>query len=696
MKYNILLDHENLKNYQNYYLPKENSHIKKLPNFNLINIFIGSNNSGKSRFLRTILKQEKILANNEDTDTIINEIEEHNELIKNLNIDWKFNHGYINANGTPPTVNRNQHIRLKSIPNKEAFFLKDEVKDTIEYNIYTLNVVNELRNIPNFGNSYSYYNNRTTNQRISDPDIMIIKKYEKILEKIKESTTLIELGNNTNYYIPTLRSAHSLFGKTAEKDVKYTKIKEDIFKSTLTKNYKFEESITNQAYSDEQNIEKSEKVNKRQIFLITGLNLYNDIINARNGRKEQRKRFNDFEKFIGKYFFSDENIDIVASFSTKEESENEGLINIYLNGDSRNLYELGDGVQSLITLMYGIFIAPDDTLIFIDEPELNLHPGMQRLFLEQITNNKDLTDKNLRYIIVTHSNHFLDLMLEKDDISIFSFSSKNESLEDSKKESKFLIKNVNAGDNELLRNLGVNNSSVFLANSSIWVEGISDRNYIKAFLHAYCNNQDKLLLLPKEDIDFAFLEYAGSNLEHYDFTSKPEKEKINAFALNNKIFILSDKDSGKEEKHEIFKKIANGRDNIVYKTTDKYREIENLLSIEVWKKTLDRYYSKKIKSEKRISEFQNKLNQKLDNIDPEDFKDKYIGEFLSEIKKEVKDLRKIWNGEDIPKTLNIKAEFSCKILQMTLEGELTWNDFSKNSRVRELTEEIYNFIKSQS
>ncbi|OXB21687.1 hypothetical protein B0A80_16715, partial [Flavobacterium tructae] len=46
-------------------------------------------------------------------------------------------------------------------------------------------------------------------------------------------------------------------------------------------------------------------------------------------------------------------------------------------------------------------------------PEINLHPGMQRLFLEQITSNKDLISKKLKYIISTHSNHFLDLTIEK-------------------------------------------------------------------------------------------------------------------------------------------------------------------------------------------------------------------------------------------------------------------------------------------
>lgn len=58
-------------------------------------------------------------------------------------------------------------------------------------------------------------------------------------------------------------------------------------------------------------------------------------------------------------------------------------------------------------------MAENNSFIFIDEPELNLHPGMQRLFFEQITLNKDITDKNLTFFITTHSNHLLDLTLQQ-------------------------------------------------------------------------------------------------------------------------------------------------------------------------------------------------------------------------------------------------------------------------------------------
>lgn len=117
-------------------------------------------------------------------------------------------------------------------------------------------------------------------------------------------------------------------------------------------------------------------------------------------------------------FFDGKQIDIVAKFdkSDNEKGINESeLILIHVDGDqeTRKLYDLGDGIQALIVLMYKIFMAEPNSFIFIDEPELNLHPGMQRLFLEQIYSNPDLKKKNLTYIISTHSNHFLDLTIEK-------------------------------------------------------------------------------------------------------------------------------------------------------------------------------------------------------------------------------------------------------------------------------------------
>jgi predicted ATPase len=303
--------------------------------------------------------------------------------------------------------------------------------------------------------------------------------------------------------LPTLRTAHSLFESNITDKNKNNKIQHDIFKDTLLKNY---------------------PTLVKGVDVFTGLNLYEEILNARNSNKSTREKFQSFEDFLSENFFENKTIDIVAEFKYNENKNgnNESeqiLINVEGEKD-RYLYELGDGIQALIILMYKVFMAEGDSFIFIDEPEINLHPGMQRLFLEQITSNEDLIKKNLTYFISTHSNHFLDLTIEKDNVSIYSFTQKLK--ENGNKH--FVIKNVNSGDNDILKDLGVNNSSVFMANCSIWVEGISDRNYIKAFLKSYCDYHK--ISYPKEDIDFAFFEYAGSNINHYIFDDKIEKVKV--------------------------------------------------------------------------------------------------------------------------------------------------------------------------
>jgi hypothetical protein len=283
----------------------------------------------------------------------------------------------------------------------------------------------------------------------------------------------------------------------------------------------------------------------------------------------------------------------------------------------------------------------------------------------------------------------LDLTIEKDNISIYSFS-KNEN-------DKFLIKNVNAGDNELLRELGVNNSSVFLANASIWVEGISDRNYLKAFLLAYCEANKKDKPMPKEDIDFAFLEYAGSNLVHYDF-NKEDENSINAYALNNRIFILADKDEGKEEKHNQLKEFAElNKDNLLYETTEDYREVENLLSEDVWKVVLIDFCKK---TKTRNSEvkyiLQTEIEAKIEKKPLKNFNKEYIGKYLLALN--IEELNKVYDGNrSNPKSLKseYKTLLSKIVLDKTLSGELKWEHFANNVRVISLIENIYTFITSK-
>ena len=90
--------------------------------------------------------------------------------------------------------------------------------------------------------------------------------------------------------------------------------------------------------------------------------------------------------------------------------------------------------------------------------------------------------------------------------------------------------------------LGVQNSSVFLSNCTIWVEGITDRHYVKHFLdlHKKENKDDPDICDFNEDYHYSFVEYGGNNITHWSFLDK-EETPINVEKLCGRLFLLADK-----------------------------------------------------------------------------------------------------------------------------------------------------------
>ena len=680
----IELKENNNNRFSDYYFPNNlGEPIRFLYDFNKINVIVGANNSGKSRFLRRLMNTPILFAI-DNSDIFLERI----DLLNNLIDEFDFK---VKASGSTKIIlqkefkesnidilkfDQNEILQLKKInTNQNINVLVKELKNNFSpfekikyiFKFYKENysrtvILNRFLNTLYMNNSYVKRIEISKRQSCFDEILGLFEGLKVDLENYKSY-------NGNRIYIPTLRTAHSLFTgeeKNGEELISHAnkKIKKDIFQETVRKNY---------------------NDLKEDVEIFTGLNLYNEILNVRNSVKEQREKFHAFEDFLSVNFFKGEAIDVVAEFNIDKKEKGidaEDIIQVFIDKKSRELYNLGDGVQALIILMYKIFLANENSLIFIDEPELNLHPGFQRLFLEQITSNEELTKKNLIYTIVTHSNHFLDLTLEKDNISIYSFSPLGED--------KFCIRNVNSGDNKTLRDLGVNNSSVFLANCSIWVEGISDRNFIKAFLKAYCKNNDNLKE-PREDIDYAFFEYAGSNLQHYNFKKSESeyevaKDLINSYALNNRVFLLSDLDSGTESRHNNLAAIADDLNNFNYLTTKPYREIENLLDNSIWERVLIDFCNKKKVEESEKDKVQIKIESSLKKTKVEKYKSNYIGEFLKDLN--ISELNKIWKVDKAGKagTFIYKAELSKIVLDKVRNDEISWNDFSKIETIKKITE----------
>ncbi|WP_411874285.1 AAA family ATPase [Vulcanococcus limneticus] len=273
--------------------------------------------------------------------------------------------------------------------------------------------------------------------------------------------------------------------------------------------------------------------------IFSGLALYDDLRRRLLARTQaERKSVRNYEYFLSKKFFPGQSVTLIPV----EESNND-VVHIKIgNKEERPIYDLGDGMQSLIICTYPIVTETEPgSLFFLEEPDLCMHPSLQRTFLEVLkTYHRKMGHQ---FFITTHSNHLLDLLEDNELVSIFSFSEIADQTpaptdpsqvdggsnpQQSKPKPSFRIRPSNLRDRQTLLELGVRPSATFLANATIWVEGVSDcaylRAYMEAFIH-YLKVQGKdwgerlaqRLEQYKEDRHYAFVEYNGSNLQHFSF-----------------------------------------------------------------------------------------------------------------------------------------------------------------------------------
>ncbi len=640
-----------------------------------VNIFVGANNSGKSRFLRGLIKSNKIiLVNNLHFETILKEIQEISKKITAIfsnNDNPEFSYNYDNR-AAKAIDDSHKWLMEHSLASVNAVNFDSDYFNSLietiklewlsdEKNFYIsltrkINEISLLLKITLLHRQSSQYDFSSYNLEISNIINIPIQENLKKLVKFLEELSYIEVkvADPLKLYIPILRTATTLLEEIQHPKSK--KIINNIFEYTTYRNYEFD------------------KCNENVIIYHTGLDLYQKIRKTRNSRKDIRNNFSEFEKFLSQNFFHGKEVDIVA---LSEDSEENQHISIYLDNADRHIHQLGDGIQAIIMLMYPIFTAKDESWIFIEEPEINLHPSLQRIFLEQILKNEVIKKKNLKFFFTTHSNHLLDISLGLDEgVSIFTFEKRSKDEENA----IFNIKNVKSQDTDILRLLGVNNSSVFMANCSIWVEGICDRLYIRAYLDAY-TKQHKIKTNFKEDIHFAFFEYAGSNVAHYFFDEpeelenlpKEEQSKIKGQFLSNKIFLLADQDSDKDKKHTSL--LGQENKNFQYYCL-KVREIENLLS------------------PVQLNKFLPKISKKIDaaalsskKINHDDYKMKYLGKFIKN-KLNDKDL-----GKFEARSGTLSTYYKNKLSE-EVSQDIQWDEMSDEAKA--LAKAVYQFIEKSN
>ncbi len=503
---------------------------KSIDSLRKINFFIGPNNSGKSRILRSMFwgrYDARIL--DVKTDGMIEPMNRLKALFENYEL---IEIGDLSL--------KKINLELKGI----KMIFQDNSRSPSEEHYTSL--ADNLFNLRGSNCSSEKKLTILDENRIRDRVLNVSSTLRDRLRTERSNLTTNDAGA---VYIPILRGMRPLH------DIK----DKDIYSQRSIADY----------------FEKKREIIANHIF--SGYRLYEEVTKLLLGDIQKRKLFREYEDFLSKQFFHKQ-VTIIPKIG-----EDVLLIKI---GDEkeRMLYDLGDGVQSIILMTFPIFIRKDtECTFYIEEPELNLHPAFQRKFLKTLSE----LFTNHQFFLTTHSNHFLEALSEYDNVALFSFKK-------SYSKDEFHVQKLTSLKNDILDNLGVRNSSVLMANCSIWVEGITDRLYIRKFLEIYIEHIRKARKEDfshyREDQHYAFIEYAGSNIVHWSFDENVD-ENIKAASISNNILLIADSDfkNGRilKFKEERFLKLKAALGKNFHLIPGK--EIENILHIKTIKKVIAEY-----------------------------------------------------------------------------------------------------------
>lgn len=307
--------------------------------------------------------------------------------------------------------------------------------------------------------------------------------------------------------------------------------------------------------------------------IVTGLSLYQDLKIMLLGTPEQRAMVRSLEKFIGDCFFDGTTIGLVPREPVRGEAGANTIELIVGEGVQRPIHDWGDGLQTLLICLFDAFTHKEPGLYFIEEPDANLHPSYQRALLEAF---RRLSQH--QFFLTTHSNHFLDMASDSDGVGVFRFSRAVGQSGD-----RFEVRAATQLDRTVLQDLGARPSSTLLTNASIWVEGITDRHYLKAFMRQYLRelragtpeetSRAQRYEALREDRHYSFVEYQGANLVHWTFEDDSDTQAIRAVFLCARAFVIADGDvANKGDRVERFTAMLQDRFHLL-----SCKEIENLV-----------------------------------------------------------------------------------------------------------------------
>lgn len=270
------------------------------------------------------------------------------------------------------------------------------------------------------------------------------------------------------------------------------------------------------------------------------------------------------------------------------QDDNNDLWELYLKEDTKGdirLSESGSSLKSIFVILCMLRlwlplrnISWSQIVFAIEEPENNLHPALLRRLLNFLADKRD--EKEFTLIITTHSPICIDWSTRRSDSQIVHVTH-----DGTDAHTRAAVEYQQ--NREILEDLDIRASDILQANGIIWVEGPTDRIYIRRWLELISEGQ------LKEGVHYTIMFYGGKLLNHLNALPPSDRDElISLLSINRNagVVIDSDRSPGKKGAHkprmnlnETKRRIRDEMEAIggfVWITQG--REIENYTPIEVF------------------------------------------------------------------------------------------------------------------
>ena len=280
-----------------------------------------------------------------------------------------------------------------------------------------------------------------------------------------------------------------------------------------------------------------------------------------------------------------------------QENESSGAWEIFLREDGKSdirLSESGSSLQSAFIILSFLRLVPllrdvewSKLILVVEEPENNLHPALLRRLLEFLAAKR--AELGFSLVMTTHSPVCIDWSTRREDAALVHVKrdgtrSKCENVMDYK------------GQAQVLDDLDVRGSDLLQSNGIIWVEGPSDRVYIKRWIDLESNGA----LI--EGAHYSFMYYGGKVLAHFEAVPNSEfSQLLSMVTVNRNVAIVMDSDRkhtpGSERKPSLrinatkrrLRDEVENHGGMVWITEG--REIENYVRPQVWQSIIGKGFT---------------------------------------------------------------------------------------------------------